>query len=196
MSRLVAAAATAGALVAGGCAGFTASEVAWHADQPSSGTPSLFAYGAAGRDLTTVVMGNPFQVPKPALDKAVTDIMQVSNPYYPQTHFTTTPSANARRDYRVVTMFDPPLSLNPVRLCADPASLPRPVAGDGKRLMAISAFCVKDRAHSVVEASVPRAASPEDPRFHDLINRTTVALFPAQDRNRSDDDDSCDRVPC
>lgn len=142
------------------------------------GYKSLFAYGAADRDLTTVIVGNPFPMADNALGASVTEAMQ-GNHLGPRTHFTTTPSENARPEYRVVMMFDPPESMNARQLCGDPVGLPQPI--DSGRLRLWSAFCVGPDIYSDVKASIPRVVSPEHPAFRQMVASSTWNLWPERD---------------
>jgi hypothetical protein len=85
-----------------------------------------------------VIVGNPFSVPDDTLGRMVTDAMQ-DHHFGAATHFTTTPSENARRKFRVVMMFDPPVALAGHALCGDVADLPASRAEGRMRLL--TAFC-------------------------------------------------------
>src|SRR5512134_2130359 len=87
-----------------------------------TGVLSTFAYAAAKGEMNTVVIGNPFDIPKDALERVITETMQ-GNHYGPRTTFTTTPSPEARSDYRVVMMFDRPRAMNRQELCGPRAQL-------------------------------------------------------------------------
>lgn len=146
-----------------------------------------FAYAGAGRDLRVDVVGNPFDGDPAAFGRAVTDAMQGRH-FGPATHFTTTPGGDARSAYRVVMLFDPPLSLNPMRLCDDPPSTLPTQAGQG-RLFVFAAFCRGSKALTSVKGGIAGAAGPDDPAFRDLVGRVTHALFPPD--RRADPNDRC-----
>lgn len=157
-----------------------------------SGYKSLFTYAAADRDLTTVVVGNPFPMPRPAVERAITDAMQ-GNHHGPRTRFTTTPSETARPSYRVVMMFDPPATLNTYALCGDPAALsPSPASGGEMRLW--TAFCAAGKIVTEVRTRMPRVASPTDPAFRQAVANTTWRLWPEIDPNRGVNE--CQVPPC
>ena len=149
------------------------------------GIQSSFAYGGGGRDMTVIVHGNPFSLPKAEVDQIVVDAMQGQNAP-PPTHFTTTPSANARPNYRVVTLFNPPLSQSSSALCGDPSRLVSTPRGDG-RLRLLTAFCVSENLMSDVASNLPSVTSPRDPAFRSMIARATFALIPLNDPYDSGD---------
>ena len=143
-----------------------------------AGVPSLFAYAAGGRDMQTVVVGNPFPVPTAEVEKAITDAMQ-GNHYGPPTRFTTDPSAHTRAGYRIVIMFDPPHTLPNRVVCGDTERLS--ADPNGERLRLITAFCVKDSLKSEVVATMAPVASPHAPELGDLIASSMWLLIPAID---------------
>lgn len=146
-----------------------------------------FAYAGAGRDLRVDVAGNPFGGEAGALGRAVTDAMQGQH-FGPATHFTTAPGADARSAYRVVMLFGPPPSFNPMQLCDDPPSaLPTQRSQDGVAVFA--AFCRGSKALSSVKGRIEGASGPDDPAFRALVGRVTHALFPPD--RRADPNDRC-----
>ncbi len=89
------------ALSLAGCLGETTTLSVYY---ERTGVPSLFRYAASGRDFRTVIYGNPTTASQDAIDAAVIAAMQGRN-WGPETNFTTTPSDDARGEYRVVMIF-------------------------------------------------------------------------------------------
>ena len=147
-----------------------------------SGVPSAFSHGAGGRDMRTVILGNPFALPK---DEAVIDSIQGMN-NGPVTHFTTRPSADARAPYRIVILFEPPKTLVYRHLCGDAAAL-QSAARDGRLRVSI-AFCVNDSLYAHVDSSIPSTDSPHDPAFRKMMARATFLLIPSVDPTTAGDD--------
>ena len=172
------------ALTLGGCG-----QVMTQAHHYGTSIHARFQYAGAGRDFTTVIIGNPFSVPKETFDRIVTDAMQDRH-FGAVTHFTTTPAANARRKFRMVMMFDPPRALAGVALCGDVAALP-PSRADG-RLRLLTAFCARDYLEVEVAASMPRVDSPEAPAFGGMIGAVMRDLLPDRDPG----EEGCDVPPC
>jgi hypothetical protein len=142
------------------------------------GVASTFAYAAADRDMTTVIVGNPFQLSKDTVERAVTDAMQ-GNHFGPRTRFTTTPGPDARGRFRIVMLFDGPVAIPDDRLCEDPAALPPPAPRD--RIQLVTAFCAGDDMMSWVQAFAPRGASPDDPVFRSMVRSSMWQLIPPAD---------------
>jgi len=115
-------------LVATGCASTLVTQDHVH----HAGVLSKFTYAAADRDMTTVIIGNPFEAEKAAVETTITDAMQ-GNHHGPSTNFTTRPSENARPLFRVVMMFDPPPTMNSSRLCQEQPGAPDPATASRDR---------------------------------------------------------------
>ena len=149
-----------------------------------------FQYASAGRDFTTVIVGNPFSVPNETFERLVTDAMQ---DHYSGavTRFTTQPSDNARRTFRMVMMFDPPVALAGVSLCGDVAALPAPQS-DG-RLRLLTAFCAGNYLESQVAASMPRVDAPDAPAFSGMIGAVMRDILPTRNPG---EEESCNVEPC
>jgi len=164
-------------VVIGGCAGAIITQSS-NDVEVRSGVLSTFSYAAAGRDMRTVVIGNPFQAGKADLDRAVVAAMQNRN-NGPTTTFTTTPSESAREGYSVVVAFDPPPTLPNARLCESLDGVATEPARDRLRLVMV--FCAGKSVESWVRSSAPRPSSPADPQFANLISQATRQLIPTMD---------------
>lgn len=146
-----------------------------------------FAYAGAGRDLRVDVAGNPFGGDAQTFGRAVTEAMQ-NRHFGPATNFTTSPGADARSAYRVVMLFDPPRSFNPMELCDGSASaLPTQTDQDG--VSVFGAFCRGNYSLSSVKGRIGAADGADDPAFRQLVGRVTHALFPPD--RRADPSDRC-----
>jgi hypothetical protein len=145
-----------------------------------TGVLSTFAYAAADGEMNTVVIGNPFDIPKDALERVITETMQ-GNHYGPRTTFTTTPSADARAHFRVVMMFDRPRAMNRQQLCGPKDELEPEPRGD--RLRLATAFCARNQLLSWVDSSIAAPASPDDPAFRNMIANAIFNLIPSRDHD-------------
>lgn len=153
-----------------------------------SGVLSTFAYAAAPGEMRTVVIGNPFTIPKAELDRIVTAAMD-GNHFGPPTTFTTEPSDQARASYRIVMLFDPPRAMDRQQVCAPAAQLePRRDAsqagtqGPDPELRLLTGFCAQNQLLSWVTSSMNRPASPDDPAFRNMIANATFTLIPSRDQ--------------
>ncbi|MFQ6024780.1 MAG: hypothetical protein ACE5NW_18870, partial [Acidiferrobacterales bacterium] len=145
------------------------------ASQTSSYSFGEFVYLTSGRDTRVVVRGNPFNMDRKAFEKAVTDAMQGQH-WGPRTHFTTGPSETARKDIRVVMLFNGPKTVLTGDLCKAPEKFGSVKGGDGLRVRA--AYCNKDVPLTEVNAWTDPVAGTKAPNFARLVIRTTRELFP------------------
>jgi len=156
-----------------------------------AGVPSLFTYAAADREMTTVVIGDPFGIDKADFGRAVTDAMQNRN-RGARTHFTTTPSDNARPDYRVLMIFDPVANPGQRTVCRDAETLE--TRADDDRVTLRTVFCYRDEALSEARTTVAKMDGPDEPAFERVVANNTWRLIPHRDPFL--DRDRCRRKPC
>ncbi len=146
-----------------------------------------FGYAAGGRDLHVVVVGNPFGGDQATFERAVTDTMQ-GRSVRQETNFTTSPGPSARREYRVVMVFNPQGNILGDKACqGDPKSLPT-AAGEGMAVVLVAAFCRSDQSLTQVRGDIGAATGPDDPVFGELVGQSTQALFPNKRSNRKSRD--------
>lgn len=150
------------------------------------GANPMFTYAAADRDLHMDVIGNPFASPKEQLEVATVDAMQGRIQGQP-THLTTSPSASARTDSRLVIAFDALPSVSAEKLCItpDPAAVPLKTAGSA-RLESALAFCYRETPYAEVRGSMSRPQSPTDPAFRRLVSAMATSLLPGSDSTMFD----------
>jgi len=133
-----------------------------------------FSAAADGRDLRTVVQGNPFGTP--GFDQQVTRIMNATY-VGPRTNFTTTPGPTAKRDYFVSLVFNPAPDVVPQVLCSGqpiPTAPPQP----GGHIQARAAFCITGGEATAVIGYLDGATSADDPHFVSLVKNMMLKLFP------------------
>ncbi len=169
-------------LVLGGCAVGGASTVA--------STSSLYSFGefvlaSDGRDTIVVVRGNPFGMDQKAFEKAVTDAMQGQNSG-PRTNFTTGPTENAKKEFKVVILFNGSQTVLADNLCKAPEKYGS--RNGAKGLHVTATYCWEDESLTEVDGWAGAVAGADSPVFASLIGQTTLELFPT--RNENDDDDS------
>jgi hypothetical protein len=140
--------------------------------------PDDIAFAGASGQLWTEVLGNPFAVPKPVFDEAVTRAMHGAH-FGPATDFTTTPTRGLSRTYHVRLMFNANALSTWNNICADnpPIVTPSPAAG----AVSLSAgFCQDDLGLTFLNAEASDFSGPDDPRFARFIADVTMKLFPVQ----------------
>lgn len=167
-------------LLLGGCAGQT---LVYNEQLSPAYRPTEYGYGAARRDFTTVIGGDPFQLGEEAFQAQFIDLLNRHQPVLQPTHFTTTPGPSARPIYRAVFLFNTRPVL-PNQICRDPLAVPAADPGDTVRVTAV--FCRWQGYLSTVTGEVA-VESIDDPKFASLIGQMMWMLFPPVDPSEDDD---------
>ena len=175
-------------LVLGGCAG---------AVSTVASTSPLYSFGAFvlasdGRDTIVVVRGNPFEMDQKAFEKAVTDAMQGQNSG-PRTNFTTGPTENTKKEFRVVILFNGSQTVLADNLCKAPEKYGS--QKDAKGLHVTATYCWEDESLTEVDGWAGAVAGVDSPVFASLLAQTTLDLFPTRNEDDLHDDDDRDRKP-
>lgn len=149
----------------------------------SNSNRSSFAQLAGGRDLNTIVTGNPFGVDQATLATAVTQTFNARNSRA-RSNFTTDPGPSARSGVALVVHFNAAQRILSSQLCTDPGGAPttpglRPIVMD-------IVFCEGTKAISGRRGTLPDAAGPTDPVFQDFL---ALGLILAQPDGRFRNDD-------
>ncbi len=134
-----------------------------------------FVETSGGRDTLVVVHGNPFDMDQKAFEKAVIDAMQGQN-WGPRTNFTAGPSKTARKDIRVVMLFNGPQTVLTGELCQASEKFGSVKGGDGLRVRA--AYCNGGRLLTEVNGRAGSVTGAKAPGFARLVGKTTRELFP------------------
>ena len=100
--------------------------------------PYEYGYGAGRRDLTTVIVGNPFDIDRAEFETRLVAMLNESPTFLQPTNFTTTPGPSARPQYRAVLLFNRATVL-PNQICRSPEGVPVAELGATMRLIAV--FC-------------------------------------------------------
>jgi hypothetical protein len=169
-----------GGLLVAGCAG----QSTIYNNMISGGWyPYVYGYAAGRRDLTTVIVGNPFDIDQAELDTRLTAMLSESPTFLQPTHFTTTPGPSARPEYRAVVLLNRQIVL-PGLACRAPEQVPAADLGATTRLMAV--FCQQGGYLSTVTGELQGVTGIDDPRFSQLIGQMVPLLFPPIDPTRDD----------
>ena len=170
----------AGALLAAACAG----QSTIYNNMVSGGyRPYVFGYAAGRRDLTTIIVGNPFDIDKAELDSRLVDMLNESPNFLQPTHFTTTPGPSARPEFRAVLLLNRQFGL-PSLACRTPQQIPAVDLGATTRLVAV--FCQQGGYLSTVTGELQGVTGIDDPRFRQLIGQMVPLLFPPIDPTEDD----------
>jgi hypothetical protein len=145
--------------------------------------PYLYGYGAGRRDLTTVILGNPFDIDQDQLDTKLVAMLNESPTFLQPTNFTTTPGPSARPEFKAVILFNRAIVV-PYQVCRSPEQVP--VADLGTTLRVSATFCQYGGYLSTVTGELKDVTGIDDPRFHRLIRQMVPLLFPPIDPTRED----------
>jgi hypothetical protein len=148
--------------------------------------PYEYGYGAGRRDLTTVIVGNPFDIDQAELETRLVAMLNESPTFLQPTNFTTTPGPSARPQYRAVLLFNRQIVL-PSQACRAPDRVPVAELGQTTRLTAL--FCRRGGYLSTVTGELQGVTGIDDPRFNRLVRQMVPLLFPPIDPTRDDHDD-------
>lgn len=144
------------------------------------------SYIAAGKDLKTDVLGNPFKSDQATFAAVVADHLQGVNPG-PEIHFTPTPAATAREPYFVRLAFNGPSASNGTQLCGAAPGVAPSSAPSGE-VRVIGAFCRGDQPMTYASAESGGITDMNDPAFRRLVRQVGVLLFPLRN---PDDINNC-----
>jgi hypothetical protein len=145
--------------------------------------PYDYGYGAGRRDLTTIVVGNPFKIDQAELETQLVAMLNESPTFLQPTNFTTTPGPSARPQYRAVLLFNRQIVL-PAQACRAPERIPVAELVETTRLTAV--FCRYRGFLSTVTGELDGVTGIDDPRFHRLTRQMVPLLFPAIDPTEDD----------
>ena len=165
-----------------GCALLNANRISHSTVDPAYQLNEVFYAGSAGA-MRTVVTGDPFGVGRERFDEAVTDAMY-GHHFGPDMEFVTEPADDLNRHYKVVMMFDAPLSMGGRAICGansgvqTAAATETPAPSADQPVHVVAAFCRDD--HPLTElAGVMTRTTVDDPAFRDFVGDVTMQLFPA-----------------
>jgi hypothetical protein len=145
-------------------------------------SPTEFGRAAGGRELLTVVRGDPFALGAERFAEQVVTALARHPPRPQPTTFTLEPGPGADPSYRALFLFDAPPAALQGELCAQPPAVP--VVDPGGRVRVLAAFCREGRLLTKVTGEIPRADGPDDARFDALLSQVVLALFPLTEPTR------------
>ena len=145
-----------------------------------SGVLSEFGYASSAGEMPVVVVGNPFDTPKPAVDAAVISAMQGRN-RGSAVRFVEAPAeiAQSGAGYAVVRMLNAVPGIGADVVCAKRGSLAPPATVG--RTTALAVFCGNADARSWAFSSIGPVASPDDLMFVQMVRQATFLMIPPRD---------------
>jgi hypothetical protein len=163
--------------------------VIYHTTIGVSGTAQNVSHGASGRDLRTIVIGNPSTLPQEEFAAIVREHMQGANFGRP-VHLVPAGPDTRPEGYRLVLVFGSAAGVGDTTLCGE--SLPMGGAGPGTGTGASlkAAFCTDNRPVRSLTGEVFAFQDPRDPHFRRFLRNVGMALF-----SPLNPDDRPDREP-
>ncbi len=183
-----------GALVAAGCALTGPTRISYVAIDPGYRL-NEFAFAGSTGAVRTVVTGDPFSVGRERFAKAVSEAMY-GHHFGPAVEFSTDPDVEVTGSYKVVLMFDAPLSAGEATVCGTPpgtepaAATASAAPSPDRPVHVVAAFC-RSRQPLTNLAGVMARSGIDDPAFRDFVAQVTLRLFPANnpENDRGHDND-------
>ncbi len=151
-------------------------------------------YALNNRDVFVIVQGGGYGMDQTAFRQAVLDGMQRSRGGM-NTRFTATPQNNYNSDYKVVMLFNGPITAQADDLCRRPEQFAAITPSSTGETHVLAAFCRYDAPLTEVNGRAAGVTNPGDPRFASLLRATMTDLFPVVDDRPQRDSDSGDGIP-
>lgn len=144
-----------------------------------------------GRDALVIVHGGGYRADQAAFRQAVIDNMQRARGGL-NTRFTANPVNNYNSDYKVVMLFNGPVTAKATELCRRPDQYASVTPMVGPETHVLAAFCQYDSALTEVSGRAAGVTAINDARFASLVRQTVGDLFPSSDDRPQRDSDSND----
>ena len=178
------------------CAGGIASGVTVsREDVHTSYLPEELYVVATGRnELRTIIVGQPFDMPKDAFDRAVLASMEGQN-FGPRLNLSTQPEREDSRKRQVVIAFN----LNDIqqvdRLCEGTGDTV-PATDAGGKVTVTGVYCSGGGGYLTQATAVSgNVESADSAQFQRLMSQLALALFPDENPHRRDDGPDCTVCP-
>lgn len=149
-------------------------------------SPAHGNYAMNGRDTFVIVQGGGYGAEQTAFRQAVLDTMQKSRAGL-NTRFTATPQNNPNKDYKVVMLFNGPVTAKASELCSRPEQYASVTPMVGSETHVLAAFCQFDSPLTQVSGRAAGVTTLADARFTSLIRQTMTDLFPKNDEDSKRD---------
>jgi len=178
-------------LLAGCVGGASPGGVIYHTTIGVSGTAQNVSYGAAGRDLRAIVIGNPTSLPQEEFAAIVRDHMQGANFGRPM-HLVAADPSTPPEGYRLVLVFGSAPGVGDGTLCGFLPAGGDANAAPGGDVSVKAAFCTDQRPVRSLTGEAFDASDPRNPTFRRFLRDVGLALFNPQN---PDDHPDRDRDP-
>ena len=147
----------------------------------------LYVIATRDNELRTVIIGDPFNMPKADFDATVLASMRGRN-FGPTLNLSTDPKKEDPRKRHVVIAFNLRNVVNADAICRGSAEALE-VQPPGERFMVTGVYCAGNLPLTQATARIAQVPGIDSEQFNDLMGQLAIALFPARDRSRRDSDD-------
>lgn len=147
----------------------------------------LYVVGTGANELRTVVVGEPYDMPKGAFQAAVLTSLDGRN-FGPRLNLSIDPKHEDARKRHVVLAFNPTKISQTDELCAGGALDTAKVAATGGSLTVTAVYCAGGHYLTQATASSNGVAGSDTAQFRELMTQLAIALFPPQNPHSRQDE--------
>lgn len=145
----------------------------------------LYIVGTGANELKTVIVGDPFGLPKDKFESAVLASLEGRN-FGPRLNLSTDPKTEDVRKRHVVLAFNPTNIGQADDLCSGTADTAK-VADTGGSLTVTAVYCSTDHYLTQATAQSAGVTGTDSEQFRQLMTQLAIALFPDENPHRQGD---------
>ncbi len=151
----------------------------------------LYVVATGKNELRTIIVGDPFDMPKDQFDRAVLASLKGQN-FGPPLNLSTDPKQEDARKRRVVLAFNLANIQQAKSLCSGTAETAKP-ADTGGVLTVTGVYCYGGGGNFLTTATARASGvtGPDTEQFRGLMTQLAIALFPDDNPNRRGDGTNC-----
>ena len=144
----------------------------------------LYVVATGRNELRTIIVGDPFDMPKDAFDKSVLASLKGQN-FGPRLNLSTDPEQEDGRKRQVVIAFNLTHIKMADTLCSGAVETAKP-ADTGGALTVTGVYCSGGGGHYLTQATARADGVPgaNSEKFRTMMSQLAIALFPTQPRKR------------
>jgi hypothetical protein len=142
----------------------------------------LYVVGTGANELKTVIVGDPFGIPKDEFESAVLASLEGKN-FGPRLNLSTDPKTEDSRKRFVVFAFNPTDIGQADDLCSGTTDTAK-VQDTGGSLTVTAAYCTTDHYLTQATARSANVVGVDSEQFRQLMTQLAIALFPDENPHR------------
>ena len=150
----------------------------------------LYVVATGENELRTIIVGDPFDMPKDAFERAVLASLERQN-FGPPLNLSTNPEREDARKRQVVIAFNLTNIKHADTLCSGSAETAKP-ADTGGALTVTGVYC-GGGGHYLTQATARSdgVPGPGSEQFRRLMSQLAIALFPSENPHLQDNEPDC-----